>query len=238
MLIEMLELEEFNVLSANTDGIICQFHKNRLDEYYKICHKWEEIVGNTKMGQLEYTDYSILVQTSVNDYIAVKTSGSIKTKGDFEIDKDIHKDHSMRIIRIAMMRYFVYNIPVKETIENHLSRTEDYEDDTKNNSIYDFCLAKRALRGFKLETHELINSEKVITQQQKNTRYFISNKGKTFYKRKAETGKMERINVGYEIEIFNRYVEKEDYNINYQFYIRECNKIIDQIENKQLKLLF
>ena len=49
---------------------------------------------------------------------------------------------------------------------------------------------------------------------------------------------MERINVGYEVEIFNRYEVKEDYNINYQFYIRECNKIIDQIEDKQYKLIF
>ena len=28
----------------------------------------------------------------------------------------------------------------------------------------------------------------------------------------------------------------KDYNLNYQFYINECNKIINQIEDKQLKL--
>ena len=28
----------------------------------------------------------------------------------------------------------------------------------------------------------------------------------------------------------------KDYDINYNFYIKECNKIIDNIENKQLTL--
>ena len=36
--------------------------------------------------------------------------------------------------------------------------------------------------------------------------------------------------------IFNKYFESDNYNINYNFYIRECNKILDVIENKQLML--
>ena len=153
MLIEELEVQSISVVSANTDGIVALV-SDRL-KYDNICKEWEYKTNLV----LEYTEYSKLIQTSVNDYIAQKTNTKLKFKGDFEVDKDIHKDHSMRIIRIAMMRYFVFGIPIKETIENHLSRTEDYEDDTANNGIYDFCLAKRALKGFKLQTHELVDNE-------------------------------------------------------------------------------
>jgi len=234
MLIETLEVAGIEVMSANTDGIVCLVGNK--EEYLRICKEWEEKTNLV----LEYTDYKLLAQTSVNDYMAVKTDGKPKFKGDFEVDKDIHKDHSMRIVRIALMRYFLLGIPVKMTVESHLGRQTHYEHNITNNGIYDFCLAKRALRGFKLETHEVavINgqSTKKIVQQQKNTRYYISNKGKAFYKRKVESGKLTRMNVGYEVEVFNKYIEKDQYNINYQFYIRECNKIIDQIEDKQLKL--
>ena len=50
MLVEMLELGGFNVLSANTDGIVCQFDRSMDDKYYEIirmirCHIVILIVG-------------------------------------------------------------------------------------------------------------------------------------------------------------------------------------------------
>ena len=36
--------------------------------------------------------------------------------------------------------------------------------------------------------------------------------------------------------IFNKYEKKEDYNINYNFYITECKKIINMIEGNTLNL--
>ena len=65
------------------DGIVCLFDKSLDELYYKICKDWEVLVGNDTLGQLEYVDYSALIQTSVNDYIAVKTNGDFKCKGDF-----------------------------------------------------------------------------------------------------------------------------------------------------------
>ena len=72
----------------------------------------------------------------------------------------------------------------------------------------------------------------------KNTRYYISNSGGAIYKIKNDSKKITGVNVGYVTTIFNKYEEKpmSKYNINYQFYINECNKIINQIEDKQLCL--
>jgi hypothetical protein len=51
-------------------------------------------------------------------------------------------------------------------------------------------------------------------------------------------GRESNIEAGWLITVFNKYLQKsmKDYNINYRYYINECNKIIDIIENRQLTL--
>ena len=44
------------------------------------------------------------------------------------------------------------------------------------------------------------------------------------------------INKGYNVTPFMNYEEKEDYDINYQYYINECNKIIEPIERGTRKI--
>ena len=221
----MLELEKIHCVSANTDGIVCLFDKELEETYYKICKEWEIIVGNNELGQLEYADYSALIQTSINDYIAIKTNGEIKLKGDFCIDVEMHKNPSMRIVPIALKKYFVEGISVEETIKTHTD-------------IYDFCIRLKVNKSYQGEYHHLYNNEHKIINLSKTTRYFISNKGGVLYKREKSSGKMLGVNVGFVTTLFNNYIEKpmKDYDINYNFYIKECNKIIDSIENKQLTL--
>ena len=225
MLIEMLELKNIHCVSANTDGIVCLFDKSLERTYYDICREWEVIVGNSELGQLEYADYSMLIQTSINDYIAVKTNGDVKLKGDFCIDVEMHKNPSMRIVPIALKKYFVDGIPIEKTIKTH-------------QDIYDFCIRLKVNKSYQGEYHHLNNNQYEIINLSKTTRYFISNKGGSLYKKEKSTGKMLGVNVGFVTTLFNKYIEKpmEEYNINYQFYIKECNKIINQIEDKQLSL--
>jgi len=56
--------------------------------------------------------------------------------------------------------------------------------------------------------------------------------------KKAEEKKDEekKLLKGYQVTIFNKYVKQENYDINYQFYVNECIKIIQSVENKQLQL--
>ena len=147
----------------------------------------------------------------------------------FEIDKEYHKDPSFRIIRLALSDYFVKGIAVEETIKNH-----------KN--IYDFCGRQK----FKSDSYGEIawidydqsgNPYKQQQKQQRNVRYYISTGGSTFIKRYTK-GTSEYINKGYTVTIFNKYKELpfDEYGINYSFYIKECYKEIEQIENKQLEL--
>lgn len=117
MLIERLELGGVTVHSANTDGIVTQCPA-RLDGYRQSCMAWwEKQCGFT----LEHTQYSLLAQRDVNNYIAVDaTTGKVKRKGVFaksgvlegmqggHPDRDISKD--------AAVAYMVDGVPIEATV--------------------------------------------------------------------------------------------------------------------------
>lgn len=211
------------ILQINTDGITVRLHRDLLDQYNNVCKGWE---WDTKLT-LEYVEYSKMVIRDVNNYLAVTTKGKVKYKGAFEIEKELHKDNSFKIIPIALSEYFVNNIPIEQTIKNH-----------KN--IYDFC-GRQKFKGKDYgETHELYYDENnlaidKIIKQQKNVRYYLSNKGFNFIKKYAK-GSTEFIHKGLNVTIFNKYELKDDYNINYNFYIKETQKELDNIITNQLEL--
>jgi hypothetical protein len=214
------------VLQINTDGITVKLHRSCVEDYYNLCKIWENI---TKLN-LEYVEYSKMVIRDVNNYLAVDVKGKVKYKGAFEVDKVVgsepayHKDNSFRIIPLAISEYFTKGIPIEKTIKNH-------------RNIYDYCGRQKFTRDSYGMVHFLEENEAKAQKQQKNVRYYISNKGATFYKY-YNKGTNEVINKGYQVTIFNDFVDKkwEDYNINYNFYIKEAMKIVNEIEDKQLSL--
>lgn len=220
----MLELEGINVISANTDGIVCHFDKRLDDKYYQICNEWEHLVGNNDLGKLEYSDYKQLIQTSVNDYIAEYTNGKIKKKGDFCTEIELHKNPSMKIRAIALEKYFINNIKPEETIKNHTN-------------IYDFCKRLKVTKGWKTEYHHILGEEKQIDVLSKHTRYYLSTKGGGLYK-KHNDGRLISAESKKTVSIFNKYIKKDmiNYNIDYKYYISETYKIIMSIDDGQLKL--
>jgi hypothetical protein len=238
MLIESLELSGIHVISANTDGIVCLFDKNKNDLYYQICKEWEIKVGNNELGQLEYADYSLMVQTSVNDYLAVKVGETIpKCKGDFVSDMELHKNKSKRIIPLALQNYFIKNIPIDDTIRDH-------------DKIFDFCLGTKSIGSNRLIHLEPIKGTEISLQ--KINRYYVSNNGWHLIKRLKPLEKKKfakqidifgnvndgtresEIEAGWLSTIYNKHVDKpiSEYNINYNYYIEGAQKIIDKVEGK------
>lgn len=238
MLIEVLEINKIHVISANTDGLVCLFNKSLEETYYNVCKEWEVKVGNNELGQLEYTDYKFMIQTSVNDYITIKTNGDIKTKGDFVSEFEIHKNKSKRIVPLALQQYFINNIPIQDTIRNH-----------KN--IFDFCLGAKSIGSNRLIHLEPIKGTEI--KLQKINRYYVSTNGWHLLKRLPAIKKFAKqldifgvenngereseIEAGWLTTIYNRHVEGksiESYNINYKYYEEQCNKIIDKIQGNEI----
>lgn len=233
MLCEKLceSISDSQMLMVNTDG--CEIRIPREYEYIydDICKRWEKYTGLV----LEFTNYNKMIIGDINNYSAIDINSKIKNKGRFEFNKVIgnepayHKDNSFRIIPFAINNFFFNNIPIEETI-------------MECRNIYDFCGRQKFKGGDRGETHKLEfdnfnNPFDKLQVQQKNVRYYISINGQRFIK-KYKKGNSEIIHKGYEVTIFNEYIEKDwkDYKINYQYYISEAYKEINNIIKTQYKL--
>jgi hypothetical protein len=260
MFIDRLIYNGIKVLSVNTDGAVIRYYESQRQKVQEIHNEWEQLTG----FQLEDTFYSSIHMTSVNDYIATiidpKTNKvlKIKYKGDFEIDKDLHKDHSMRIVPLAVARDLMFRVPYSQTIRDHLS-TGFYEDlKVENHGIYDLCKAVRSKGGARFE----LFSRRTIMEPiplPKTVRYYMSKSGMSIRKilppDPNKKGDIERfkekhpdqlsmfdfvddvridlerpseVEAGNDVIIFNKYVEGH-YDLDIAYYENECKKIIDKI---------
>lgn len=125
------------IIFENTDGAMYRIHRSDFDNLTRACHEVEEICRIP----LETQICQKIIARDVNNYINIIDDDNIKFKGAFEIDRDFHKNHSKRVVPIALANYYVHGVPVGRTIKNHLAGI-DYPF-AKNHGILDFCLGAK-----------------------------------------------------------------------------------------------
>lgn len=225
MLAEKLSLiENVTIIQCNTDGVTVMYKRKDEDLITNVVKDWEIL---TKL-ELEKAEYSKMIISNVNNYISVYTNGKSKYKGLYEIDKEYHKNCSQRIVPIALKKYFVDKIPVKETILNHLKKPEN--NSFENKGIFDFLIGKKVKWN---QNYVLIKGVSEKPVQEKVIRYFVSNESGNLVKKYSD-GRIEAVSKGYNVKLFQNYVE-EDYTINYNYYIDECYKIISSFNKNESK---
>ena len=201
--------------------------KNKLEDIRKVN---EQLTKETTLV-IEEAFYSKMILRDVNNYIAEYTDSTrenehIKLKGCFEIDKEFHKDPSMRIVPLALKEYFLYNVPIMDTLK-------------ASNDIFDFCLRLKTNSKSTPYIQKYDKEEKIIKdiKLDRTTRYYVSKTGGILFK-VFDSGSIVGVNVGSVATIFNTYEKKEmdEYNIDYRFYLKEANKIINTVEDRQLYL--
>ena len=234
MLAEKLVEIGCKIIQANTDGLFLICKKNKYEEYQKVCKEWEKL---TKL-ELEEDRFEAMYQYAINDSIAVKEGYHktkdkklIKTKGMFITEVLLGKGLSPKIIPEAIINYFVDNIPVEETIKSC-------------RDIRKFLKAEKTGKQWTVEYNDKI--------QQRINRFYVSNNGYYLWKFKTDSGVKEYQNMlkGYAVTLHNTFYSDEDlqwkyaqgetfesiYDINYNYYISQCKKIINDIKPKQLNL--
>lgn len=240
----LTEIPNTEILQANTDGITIQIDKTKKAKsaVKKICRKWEKLTGL----QLESAVYSRMWIRDGNNYIAEYINGKLKQKGAYLYqslyhDKDMetdgiewHKNHSMMVVQKAVEAELVHGIPANKFIIEH-------------KDVYDFFLCTNVNRSCRLFIGDGVvpavkKSGKMIIppalgplnkEIQRNSRYLISNSQDVLTKEmpplKGQThNRYIGINVGYNVSVYND-VESDDandYDINYQFYIDEAEKLL------------
>lgn len=113
MLIESLEEHGITVISANTDGIVIRCPKNKCDEMDSLVALWEFWTG----FKTEAAHYRALYSRDVNNYLAVKTNGDIKTKGIFA-QTGLQKSPAGEICSDAVIAYLANGAPIETTIRD------------------------------------------------------------------------------------------------------------------------
>jgi hypothetical protein len=216
MLIEKYEMNGIQVISANTDGVTVKVRKDLIPKMHEINERWSELTQYV----LERTDYKKIIFSTVNDYIAIMPDSTIKKKGDFLTDFELHKNKSARIVPLALEGYYVHGIPVKETILAH-----------KN--LYDFCIRRISSRDFH---YEGMSSDNKLTKYNKLIRYYIGKNGEKIHKVKNESSqskaaKKSQVEAGeWLCSVCNHLPSNASLeNVNYLYYIDKAENMITKI---------
>lgn len=238
MIVEGLLLKDFNVVSVNTDGYDVLLDRDRLDEFFQICSFYENKIGNSELGNIEYTEFEWIVQSSVNDYIAKKkgewvnkiliphkskeVDDELKQKGDFEYWKELNKNSSFSIIPLAYQKYYNEGVNIEEFINNH-------------NDIFDFCARSNSGQTYK---HKYFENNKSY-ELPKLIRYYVSEEGVHIMKLVKEDADTNANDANVQPAEFKKIVcnslYKESHNehlskVNRQWYIDKVNEMVYQIE--------
>ena len=219
---------EIIFLQTNTDGITVKIPEQKLETIRQVNSKLTE---ETTLV-IEEAFYSKMCIRDVNNYIGVYIDSTsehehVKLKGDFEVDKEFHKDPSMRIVPLAVKNYFVYGIPVEETIK-------------KDRDIFNFCMQLKTNSSSAAFFRHLIDGKLVDEKLGRMTRYIMTKDFKSgILLKRFEDGRITGVNVGYSATLFNKVIHLDnwdDYKLDYQFYITEANKLKNPLIYKELDL--
>lgn len=215
MLCEELELNNIEVVSANTDGIVVKLYKKDKKIFNTITNNWCE---KTRFGA-DSEEYECYINRDINNYIVKELNGKISYKGDLNPKMyaiDLSKGYDMPVVAQAVVNYFIDGKPIMESL---------YE----CKDILDFCKAQN-MSDKKYRLDYITNSGSI--QIQCKTRFYVSiNGGSLIKSEKAGTAKT-NLCQGYKVTPLNTLDDTriELRNINYQYYYDECMKIIDPIK--------
>ena len=111
MLIERMEAASIPVVSANTDGIVMACPAQLEPVMLQIVKQWEAETGL----ETEETCYRALFSRDVNNYLALKTDGSYKTKGVLATP-GVMKNPDNQIVSEAVCQFLNEKTPIAQTI--------------------------------------------------------------------------------------------------------------------------
>ena len=206
------------MIQANTDGITVRIRKDLREWFMSVCKHWELTTGL----ELEYADYSKMAVRDVNNYIAVKTDGSVKRIGAYAYETAMenpytremgwHKDQSCLVSVKAAEAYLVHGTPVAEFIQNH-------------DNAFDFMIMAKVRKSDRLELAD-------GTVMQSTMRYFVSRSGQAMFKHMPplpatpDRPRRNAVQAGWTVTPCND-VDDFDWNdINWLYYTTEANKLI------------
>lgn len=204
MLIEALETHGIAVVSANTDGIVSYVPKDKLGIYDSLLMIWEIETGFS----LEKTEYNALYSESVNNYIAITTSGKTKGKGVYA-DESLSKNPTAIVCIDAVKAY----LSKGSSIEQHIMSCTD---------IRKF-VCSRSVTGGAIKDGEYLG---------KTVRWYYSTSTQTAIYYKKNGNKVPKSDCAMPIQQLPQDLPND---INYSWYIASAKKMLVNLGYNQEK---
>lgn len=238
MLIERLLELGCKIVQANTDGVMYVAKKNARNRVQEAISEVEAITQLV----FESNDYEAFYQYAINDYFGIidgysqsKDPKLIEKIGMFITETKLGGGLAPTIIPKAVINYFL----TKQPVDKYIRSSKD---------IKDFVMGQRVNKKFDM----FHGTEKV----QRINRFYASTNDYYLFKRKY-TEKYRGLDFKYQgkkydahkytdynmladsgVTILNTYDEKpiEHRHINYLYYIKKAQKIVEELRCKQLSL--
>lgn len=174
----ILELEPYcQLIQSNTDGLVVKYNESSYDKVVAVV----EDFGRRFNLTFDIDKIIKVAQRDVNNYAMMFENGKIEAKGRFaKFNGGNFMQNSLSIIDRALVNYYIYDIPVHQTII----------DTYKNNDMLPFqiiCKMGTTYNGMYYEYGDEKDTELVATQ--KVNRVFATNDKRYggIYKRKGES---------------------------------------------------
>lgn len=209
------------VIQYNTDGIFILMKRNQLETYAKVVAEFEKI----SRLQFEAEEFEAFYQFAINDYIAVgkgfaetQNLNLVKLKGMFITDVLLGKGMDAKIIPEAIVNYFLYKTPVRNTVR-------------QCKDLHKFLTYQKVDKKFTV----FYGDQKVT----RINRYYYSTNGNYLTKcdLKDALPKYIKLDANSPVTIVNNIMTNQlPTNINYLYYEKQANDIIQALQWKQLSL--
>ena len=222
MLVDRLIDLGCEIIQVNTDGVVYIAKKNVMDRIQDAIHDVEQITELT----FENDSYEAFYQYAINDYFGVIEGYSatrnpklIEHKGMFVTETTLGKGLAPVVIPKAVINYFLTG----ENISDFIKLQTD---------IKDFLIGQRVDKKFTVE-----HGNKKVSRI---NRYYASTNGCYLYKVDYEKDPPKYTNMLTKsgVTLLNTFdnVPIADRKINYQYYISEARKIVNDFVCQQLSL--
>lgn len=210
---KLMDIPEIRFIQINTDGITVAIRREHEEQYKQICADWQKQVNL----ELEFAYYDKMIIRDVNNYLAIYTDGKVKRKGAYQYEGlGWHQNQSALVIQKAAEAHMLHGMSIEDYIRNH-------------KDPFDFMMRAKMPKSARLQMEYADGS---VVPQQRICRYYPAKNGGQLIKimpplpSKSENGERRfKIEKGQLVKTCNNMVDF-DWDIDYDYYIREAEKLI------------
>jgi len=243
---QLVKVPGLEMINVNTDGVGFIYPREYKSHIDAVCEWWEQ----TTMLNLETDEFTKFIQRDVNNYIGVQ-DGKVKRKGAYEYKIGLHQNHSSLVIQKAVEAYFMYDQDISEFIHNHDDVYDFFLRTKVPKSSHLLCgdeQVQNVSRYYVSETGGALTkvmppTGKLIEKWHTAAHWKHRDNGKHANAPKAPSGKYDlcpapselppdrrmSIQKGYLVTICNSVSGHEFNDINYDYYIAEARKLVDEL---------